>query len=509
MTGNFRLPISSSLISPDYYVRPIDWLNIDSLVSTGNQKFVGLYAIFNNDSNFVSLSATTAYTVNWGDGVVENYSSGVQAYHQFNYSDFAGTESFRGYRQSIITITPNGGNLTNVNISLKHNKAGLPNYIPGWLDIKMSGSNITSMNICSFTIFQKLLESFNFIGSNAITSWTYAFLNCSSLKRIVVYTGLCTNMGYFFNGCTSLVNRPTLDFSSVTSVEGIYIGVGSMSGIIEINKPAITNYASAFQGMGNITKCIVVDASSCTNLFTSIFSSCTSLVEVEIGGADNITSFSSCFNACPNLSKVTINIIPVSINFASCKLSKTAITDILNVLKKNTAQTITITGNWGADTAVSKTTCGTVAGSAVVTQSNTSSLAVGMLVLGTGISTAIAVSFQDSGDTVTLNAHGLVDGKIVSFPSVVTTTGIAINTPYFVVNSTTNTFQVSLTLGGSAIALTANGTGTVAYGSYIQSIITNTSFTLDKPASSTGTVTLTSRILDTSIATMKGWTVTG
>ena len=132
-----------------------------------------------------------------------------------------------------------------------------------------------------------------------------------------------------------------------------------------------------------------------------------------------------------------------------------------------------------------------------------------MLVLGTGISTAQTVSFQDSGDTVTLNGHGFTNGNIVSFPSITTTTGITINTPYYIVGATTDTFQVSLTLGGSAIALTTNGSGTVAYASYIQSIVPNTSFTVDKPASATGTVTLTCRLLDTSIATLKGWTVTG
>ena len=70
-----------------------------------------------------------------------------------------------------------------------------------------------------------------------------------------------------------------------------------------------------------------------------------------------------------------------------------------------------------------------------------------------------AVTFQDTGDTVTLSNHGFPNGTIVSFTSITSTTGISINTSYYVISSTTNTFQLSSTLGGSALALTTNGSG--------------------------------------------------
>lgn len=72
-----------------------------------------------------------------------------------------------------------------------------------------------------------------------------------------------------------------------------------------------------------------------------------------------------------------------------------------------------------------------------------------------------SVTFQDTGDTVTLNSHGLQNGQIVSFSSITTTTGISTNTTYYVVTATTNTFQVASSLGGSALALTNNGSGTL------------------------------------------------
>lgn len=82
------------------------------------------------------------------------------------------------------------------------------------------------------------------------------------------------------------------------------------------------------------------------------------------------------------------------------------------------------------------------------------------------------VTFTASGSTVDRNNHGYVNGDIVTFWTVVTTTGITAGQQYYVVNATTNTFQVSATLGGSAITLTNNGSGTLL--PYKQAIITIT-----------------------------------
>lgn len=73
-----------------------------------------------------------------------------------------------------------------------------------------------------------------------------------------------------------------------------------------------------------------------------------------------------------------------------------------------------------------------------------------------------SVTFQDTEDTVTLNNHGFANGTAVRFSSITTTTGISINTTYYVVGAATNTFQVADTIGGSAKALTTNGTGKIA-----------------------------------------------
>jgi hypothetical protein len=87
-------------------------------------------------------------------------------------------------------------------------------------------------------------------------------------------------------------------------------------------------------------------------------------------------------------------------------------------------------------------------------------------------------TFTDTGDLVTHASHGLSNGTVVVFQSITTTTGASINVRYYVIGATTNTFQVSTTYGGSAVALTTDGTGTykaiVPYDIYLANKMTIT-----------------------------------
>jgi len=74
------------------------------------------------------------------------------------------------------------------------------------------------------------------------------------------------------------------------------------------------------------------------------------------------------------------------------------------------------------------------------------------------------VTFQNTGDTVTLAGHSYFNQDPVSFSTITTTTGIVINTIYYVINRTTNTFQLSATVDGAALPLTNDGTGTISSG---------------------------------------------
>jgi hypothetical protein len=74
-------------------------------------------------------------------------------------------------------------------------------------------------------------------------------------------------------------------------------------------------------------------------------------------------------------------------------------------------------------------------------------------------SSTVTITIATPG-VVTWNAHGLGDGNTVTFSTTgALPTGLTAATKYYVVNSTTNTFQVSATSGGAAINTTGSQSG--------------------------------------------------
>lgn len=308
--------------------RPADWIALPELVE-GDQKVAGLHAVYPHGSNFVAFTCAGAYTVNWGDGTVEDYASGATAYHVFNYADFgAETECERGYRQAIVTITPQSGqNLTSVNFNAKHNQAGLPDgYSTGWLDVKAAGANISMLAFNSYTtvVRSEALEMFEFVGSNNINDFRYMFKNCSSFRTIVqLNTSKGTQFNEMFYGCYSLQFIPLLDTSSGLNFGAMFNGCRSLQFIPLLNT---SNGA----------------------IFTDILRNCSSLQSIPPLDTSKGTVLSYMVGNCRSLSVGALSGTAQSISYSSCRLSRQALVDIFNGLATVTGKTITITGNWGA-----------------------------------------------------------------------------------------------------------------------------------------------------------------
>lgn len=135
------------------WVRPADWLPLPEVLET-EQKLVGLYAVDDDDSNYVAILAQGAYTVDWGGGVVENFASAVQAEHQYNFASLPiESLSSRGYKQVVVTLTPQIGQSL-VLIAMNRRPAGFGNQqrCLQWLDVALSVPIATSLNVGSGTI---------------------------------------------------------------------------------------------------------------------------------------------------------------------------------------------------------------------------------------------------------------------------------------------------------------------------------------------------------------------
>jgi hypothetical protein len=306
------------------WTRPADWLALPSIVST-DQKFVGLHAVY-PDSNFLALSAAGNYTVDWGDGSApENVASGVVAYRTYNYTNaaFDGTLTERGYKQAIVTVTPQSGqNLTTLNLHRIHNQSGLNLYASGFLDIAIAGSLITSLLIGSQTagsstqvISFRDLEQVNIL-SVAITSASYLFNGCSSLGNITASTGTVTNFNYMFNNCYSLQTIPLLNTASGTNFSSMFNNCYSLQTIPLLNTASGTNFSSMFYACYSLQTIPLLNTASGTN-FNSMFYLCYSLQTIPLLNTAAGTNFTYMFNACYSLQTIPLLNTAAGTNFTA------------------------------------------------------------------------------------------------------------------------------------------------------------------------------------------------
>ena len=546
------------------WVRNPSWAALPTVGPT-DQKFVGLIAVF-PDSNFAALSATTdtgTYTVNWGDGTsAQTYASGAQANYQYAYSasgltdtpvtftaatstvnrtshgytngmtisfntvvtttgivagqiyyvvnattntfqvsatsgDSAitltndGSGTILPYKMAVVVVTATTGNLTGLNINLKNTTAGLNVYETGWLDISVGSPNFSASGLVlgagTINVRKDMLEQVTLVNLGGQTSLSYMFNGCYSLQTVPLFnTAAVTNMSYMFQFCYSLQTVPLFNTAAVTNMLSMFTGCYSLQTVPLFNTAAVTNMSSMFNGCYSLQ---TVPAFNCTSVLTG--------------------NFTSMFTGDANLATINAYNFNFSFSITSCKLSRAAIETVFQNLFSTTGQTITVGSgtNWGAPAVISLSGT-TTSGSTTVTMASTTGLSVGMEIAGTGISTSVAVTIQGNPtNTVTLTAHGIPNGNLISFATIVTTTGITTYTPYYVVNATTNTFQISLTSGGAPITLTNTGSGTILYGTTITAITPNVSVTLSIPAQASGAITTTSALLHRSYATLRGWTV--
>jgi surface protein len=397
INDNIDLIVGAGTITPNE--RPIDWLDIESLVTEGETKIVGLHSVYNANSNYVTVQCTTSagqYSVNWGNGVTTSHNSGTTAERLLNYADYAGTETLY-YRQAIITVT---GAITGVNFTVKHSAPSLPSpYGGGWLDIKMSGALISSLvlyNASAASVKCNSLFGFNWVGNNAITNGTNLFRELRVLKKVNINTTFFTNMQDMFLGCSSLQSVPLFNTQNVSNMVEMFFGCSSLQSVPLFNTQNVGNMQSMFQSCTSLQTVPLFNTQN-VNTMQSMFNSCSSLQSVPLFNTQNVSnmaqmffgcsslqsvplfntqnvsnmaqmffgcsslqsipawiartagvSYGSFVSGCPTLQSCGIVGIPSTISFASCKLSTANIIAIFNNLATVAiTQTITVTGNVG------------------------------------------------------------------------------------------------------------------------------------------------------------------
>jgi surface protein len=323
------------------YVRPSQWVSLPGMTA-GTQMVAGVYAIYDNDSNFLSLSAATStgnYVVDWGDGTTGSASSFTTLSKQYTRTTYAGLTSsiYNGYKTLVITITPSTGNLTSFDFYNPITTVTVPTNIrtqrtPYWLDIRVAGSSINSFSVrnCQY------LEQFEFVGSNSltslpayfwdcinlqkivqfdtskVTSFVQTFVNCRKLKTVPLFnTSNVTSMSSMFQGCKSLIDVPLFDTSNVTTMQNMFNTCSSLTTIPAFNTSKVTNMNGMFSDARALKKVPLLNTKNVTD-FNQMFISAQSLQYIPEFNTSNGTNFyrmfyNSALKYCPklDLSKAT------------------------------------------------------------------------------------------------------------------------------------------------------------------------------------------------------------
>ena len=326
-------PAKVAAIGSAPYVRPTDWLALPVIGAT-EQKFCGLFAVFAHGSNYVAFTALGNYTVDWGDGTVTNYASGVKAEHLYLYAGLpAGSVSSRGYKQAVVTLTPQAGaSLTYLNFNQLHSalstssKAGTP-----WLDMSISGPSLSALLMCSDSPVtgKPLLEKLTIgatsvasyasmlvscvrlrevsIGANsALVSTNSMFQDCNALESAPLFdTSNVTDMAWTFYNCRNLKTVPLYDTAKVVNMSYMFRSCSLLSEVPTLNTSQVVNMSYMFQGCSVLKTVPLMDTSKVTTLLGT-FADCFSLTTIPLLNTANVTTFSTTFRACASLVSVPL-----------------------------------------------------------------------------------------------------------------------------------------------------------------------------------------------------------
>jgi hypothetical protein len=278
-----------SLDDSDHWSRPIDWISV-SVPSSSEQKFVGLVAVFDSTSNYISFSFTVSsagqYTVDWGDGTTENVNSGTAAQRNYVWANVSSTTlTSRGYRQAVVTVTPTTGgtSFTGVNLSRIHTSLTTAtvatNYTNPWLEIYSATSSATSLILGGVTTAATrlanniMLEYANILAHNTST-YAYLFGGAQSLQAIsMVHPNTVTSVAGMFSFCRSLKYPPFFNTASVTLFSSMFQECHSLQKIPHYSTASATQFSQTFANCYSLEEVPPINLTLAT-ITSLMFSNC-------------------------------------------------------------------------------------------------------------------------------------------------------------------------------------------------------------------------------------------
>ena len=209
-------------------------------------------------------------------------------------------------------------------------------------DTRFLPKNTTKKN---FQNYYKLLALPSIDFSN-LTSLFGVFSNCYSLTALPqLDTSNITSVSAAFGNCYSLETIPQLDTSKVITMEGMFRYCYSLKTIPQLNTSKVTSMTSMFNVCNSLKTIPQLDTSNVISM-NSMFSGCNSLTALPQLDTSNVITVRDMFNGCRSLTTLngllnlgqaylttaSANFPNYTLNLSSPKLTEQSIMNVLNNL---------------------------------------------------------------------------------------------------------------------------------------------------------------------------------
>jgi surface protein len=307
------------------YIRPADWLELPAATA---DSIVGLYAVYDQQENYVTIRMITndgsTYTIDWGDGNTTTASSNATIQYNYDFNNVAldGTLTSKGYKQAIITVTPQSGKtFTFCQLSNKPTPAsGTFNALSsGWLDLNINLPNLITgrrLYISDGVYFHRVLERVNITSWGAITDATNLFFGCLSLQSINAsewnFANIQATLSMFQGSGLTVIDASNWDVGNVQAFNATFRDCPNLTELkcSTWNLSGCSSFANMFNGCASLK---IIDTSqwnvsNVTNM-GSMFFLCRSLEHVDVSNwnMSKVTSINGMFNTCTSLQEIDIS----------------------------------------------------------------------------------------------------------------------------------------------------------------------------------------------------------
>jgi hypothetical protein len=281
------------------YVYPSDWPTVDDVAD--GYIYLVTSDLFQGELSMycATINASDYYVVDWGDGTVQELYNGYWARHQ--YAIGTGTPCSRGYTTFKVKIKAKTSGLKEFRFA-NEGPSGVNSPV---LAMGINSTTIQNCNNMTQPVLCSQLEYFISKNLTSMTGAAFMFVSCYGLKKCILDMPAVTSANRMFNGAVSL---PEIDISGMQSlIEAIDMFL-VCGGLIKVKAgllPNLVNASGMFTSCFKLTE-IEFDFPSVTNA-EKMFANCRGLKHIDLTNMISATNMNRMFQYAYGLKSVILS----------------------------------------------------------------------------------------------------------------------------------------------------------------------------------------------------------